>query len=50
MKLLNYRILLRKEPEGGYTVVVPTLQAVLPMEILLMRQSKWQKKKLSGRI
>lgn len=25
MKLLNYRILLRKEPEGGYTVVVPTL-------------------------
>lgn len=25
MKILNYRILLRKEPEGGYTVVVPTL-------------------------
>lgn len=25
MKLLNYRILLRKEPAGGYTVVVPTL-------------------------
>ncbi len=25
MKLLNYRILLRKEQEGGYTVVVPTL-------------------------
>lgn len=25
MKLLNYRILLRKEPEGGYTVIVPTL-------------------------
>jgi len=23
---LNYRILLRKEPEGGYTVTVPTLQ------------------------
>ncbi|MCK8517552.1 type II toxin-antitoxin system HicB family antitoxin [Methanoculleus sp. 7T] len=22
---LNYRILLRKEPEGGYTVTVPTL-------------------------
>jgi predicted RNase H-like HicB family nuclease len=25
MKILNYRILLRKEPDGGYTVMVPTL-------------------------
>ena len=25
MKVLNYRILLRKEPEGGYTVLVPSL-------------------------
>jgi predicted RNase H-like HicB family nuclease len=25
MKRLLYRILLRPEPEGGYTVVVPTL-------------------------
>jgi predicted RNase H-like HicB family nuclease len=25
MKSLSYRILLRKEPEGGYTVIVPTL-------------------------
>ncbi|RLG13069.1 MAG: type II toxin-antitoxin system HicB family antitoxin [Candidatus Nanohalarchaeota archaeon] len=25
MNLLNYRILLRKEPEGGYTVIVPSL-------------------------
>ncbi len=25
MKQLNYRILLRKEPEGGYTVIVPSL-------------------------
>ena len=25
MKLLNYRILLRKEPQGGYTVIVPSL-------------------------
>jgi len=25
MRNLNYRILLRKEPEGGYTVIVPTL-------------------------
>ncbi|MFH0926190.1 MAG: type II toxin-antitoxin system HicB family antitoxin [bacterium] len=25
MKTLNYRILLRKEPEGGYTVIVPSL-------------------------
>lgn len=25
MVYLNYRILLRKEPEGGYTVTVPTL-------------------------
>jgi len=25
MKLLNYRILFRKEPEGGYTVTVPSL-------------------------
>ena len=25
MKVLNYRILLKKEPEGGYTVVVPLL-------------------------
>ena len=25
MKVLNYRILLRNEPEGGYTVTVPSL-------------------------
>ena len=25
MRNLNYRILLRKEPEGGYTVTVPIL-------------------------
>ncbi|MFH0775010.1 MAG: type II toxin-antitoxin system HicB family antitoxin [bacterium] len=25
MKVLNYKILLKKEPEGGYTVIVPTL-------------------------
>lgn len=25
MKVLNYRILLRKELEGGYTVIVPSL-------------------------
>ena len=25
MKVLNYRILLRKEPECGYTVTVPSL-------------------------
>ena len=25
MKPLSYRILLRKEPEGGYTVIVPSL-------------------------
>ena len=25
MKILKYRVLLRKEPEGGYTVIVPSL-------------------------
>ncbi|NJD78099.1 MAG: type II toxin-antitoxin system HicB family antitoxin [Candidatus Methanoperedens sp.] len=25
MRALNYRVLLRKEPEGGYTVIVPSL-------------------------
>ncbi|MCK4577482.1 MAG: type II toxin-antitoxin system HicB family antitoxin [Candidatus Marinimicrobia bacterium] len=25
MRLLNYRIMLRKETEGGYTVIVPSL-------------------------
>jgi len=25
MRKLSYRILLRPEPEGGYTVIVPTL-------------------------
>jgi predicted RNase H-like HicB family nuclease len=25
MNTLSYRILLRQEPEGGYTVIVPTL-------------------------
>jgi len=25
MKLLNYRVLFRKEPEGGYTATVPSL-------------------------
>lgn len=25
MKLLNYRVVFRKEPEGGYTATVPSL-------------------------
>ena len=25
MKVLNYRVLLNREPEGGYTVTVPSL-------------------------
>lgn len=25
MKRLSYRVILRKEPEGGYTVIVPSL-------------------------
>jgi len=25
VKILNYRVLLRKEPEGGFTAIVPTL-------------------------
>lgn len=25
MKVLNYRVLLRKEPEGGFTAIVPSL-------------------------
>jgi predicted RNase H-like HicB family nuclease len=25
MKMLSYKVLLRKEPEGGYTVIVPSL-------------------------
>jgi len=25
MKIASYRILLRKEPEGGFTVIVPSL-------------------------
>jgi predicted RNase H-like HicB family nuclease len=25
MKILQYRVLLREEPEGGYTVIVPSL-------------------------
>ncbi|MFZ1320554.1 MAG: type II toxin-antitoxin system HicB family antitoxin [Ignavibacteria bacterium] len=29
MKSYNYRILLRKEPEGGFTVTVPVLQGCI---------------------
>ncbi len=29
MKVLNYRIFLRKEPEGGYTVTVPSLSGCI---------------------
>jgi len=25
MRILNYRVLLQREPEGGYTVIVPLL-------------------------
>lgn len=25
MKAVSYRVILRKEPEGGYTVIVPSL-------------------------
>lgn len=26
MRILNYRLLFKKEPEGGYTVTVPSLE------------------------
>jgi len=29
MNVLNYKILLRKEPEGGYTVIVPSLSGCI---------------------
>ena len=29
MKVLNYKILLREEPEGGYTVFVPGLEGCI---------------------
>ena len=29
MKVLNYRILLREEPEGGFTVFVPSLEGCI---------------------
>ena len=29
MKVLNYRILLKEEPEGGYTVRVPSLEGCI---------------------
>ena len=29
MNVLNYRILLREEPEGGFTVFVPTLEGCI---------------------
>lgn len=29
MELLTYKILLKKEPEGGFTVVVPSLPACI---------------------
>ena len=29
MKILTYRILLRKEPDGGYTVIVPSLSGCI---------------------
>ena len=29
VKILNYKILLKKEPEGGYTVFVPSLQGCI---------------------
>lgn len=32
MKVLSYKIMLREEPEGGYTVLIPSLPGVLPME------------------
>ena len=29
MKIRNYKILLRKEPEGGFTVFVPSLEGCI---------------------
>ena len=29
MKVYNYRTILRKEPEGGYTIFVPTLSGCI---------------------
>jgi antitoxin HicB len=35
MKILNYRILLRKEAEGGYTVIVPSLPGCITFGITM---------------
>jgi len=29
MKILNYKVLLREEPEGGFTVFVPSLEGCI---------------------
>lgn len=29
MEIFNYRILLKEEPEGGFTVIVPSLQGCI---------------------
>lgn len=29
MKVFNYRILLREEPEGGFTVFIPSLEGCI---------------------
>jgi hypothetical protein len=45
MRQLSYRIILRKEPEGGYTVLVPALppcQDVLHMARPLKKPLIWQ--------
>jgi len=35
MGLLSYKILLRKEPEGGYTVIVPSLPGCITYGITI---------------
>ena len=50
MRLLNYRILLRKEPEGGYTVIVPSLPGCITCGDTIEEAIKMAKDAIKGYI
>lgn len=43
MRNLNYRVIIRKEPEGAYTAIVPTLKGCITWEKTIEEAMKMAK-------
>lgn len=48
MRVLNYKILLREEPEGGFTVLAPALEGCITFGETLEDAKKMLRRQLSS--